>query len=139
VWLSLFSLDVIQAVPENHATAKSPLRKRLRLVFALLLVFIAFLLGPWLIHAGYRAATPGALVQSQRAEYARLANGESELTDAARKANERTRYKLYLWFYARGFSIDEGHGLAPLWQSWRDLIDYWRDDDGSRFYPESTK
>ncbi len=64
---------------------------------------------------------------------------ESELTDAARNASERTRYKLYLWFHARGFSIDKGHEAASLWQSWSDLIDYWGDDDGLRFYPNSTK
>ena len=126
-------------MPANHATPKSIRRKILRYLFALFLVFVAFLFGPWLIHAGYRAATPEAVVQSQRAEYSRLANGESQLTEEARTASEKTRYKLYLWFHARGLTIDEGHESPPLWQPWSDLIDYWRDDDGSRFYPNSTK
>jgi hypothetical protein len=118
---------------------KSASKKVLLIGCGLFLGLILFLFGPSAIHAGYRAATPDAVVQDRRTEYQRLANGELRLTGAAKRASETTRGKLYLWFHARGFSIDEGDEETSLWQPWRDLIDYWRGDDGSRFYSTSSR
>jgi hypothetical protein len=73
-------------------------------------------------------------MQNQRTEYSRLENSELLLTGTDKINAEKTRYKLFLWFYARGFPIDESDEPPPLWQPWIELMDYWRGDDGSRFY-----
>ena len=73
-------------------------------------------------------------MQNQRSEYSRLENSELRLTGAAKIDAQKTKYKLYLWFHARGFPIDEGDEPVSLWQPWIDLINYWRRDDGSRFF-----
>lgn len=65
------------------------------------------------------------MIQSQRAEYRRLEEVESVLSGSDRAASEKARYKLFLWFRARGLNIDEGHEEHPLWHPWTELFDYW--------------
>ena len=115
-------------------------RKILFSLATLVLLFGIFIFGPPLIHAAYRATTPGAVIESQRVEYSRLANSELQLSGTAKAASQKRRYKLYMWFHARGFSIDEGDDEYPMvLRCWSDLIAYWRGDDGSRFYPSSKQ
>ncbi|MGB8354165.1 MAG: hypothetical protein WCD79_09785, partial [Chthoniobacteraceae bacterium] len=95
----------------------------------LFIIVILFLFVPVFIHTHYRSKTPDAVMKSQREEYSRLENSELHLTGVARIASEKKRDKLYLWFHARGFPIDEGDGGTPLWQDWSDLFDYWRSDN----------
>jgi hypothetical protein len=44
---------------------------------------------------------------------------------ADRAASESAREKLFLWFHARGLSIDEGDEDQPLWHPWSELFQYW--------------
>ena len=117
----------------THALKRT--RSKLLLGFGALLVFSAiFVFAPLLIHAVYRSVTPDALIQGRRAEYARMASEELVLAGTAKQSSEKARYQLYLWFHARGLSIDEGHAGGVFWQRWCDLINYWRDDDGKHFF-----
>jgi hypothetical protein len=112
----------------------------MRLLFtrlAILVLLAVLLWGPNVIQALYRSATPDSVMQSQRKEYSRLDNAEVHLTGTAKIENQKARYKLFLWFHARGFPIDESDGEVSFWQPWRDLFGYWCGDDGSRFYPAS--
>jgi hypothetical protein len=126
------------ALPMSHAATK-PRRSKLFLAFGGLFFLVAvFIFAPLAIHAVYRLSTPDSVIQSRRFEYSRLADTELKLTGAAKTSSAKTRYSLYLWFHARGLPIDEGHDADVLWQRWSDLINYWRDGDGSRFYPTSS-
>lgn len=106
------------------------LRKPFRIITALVLGVLAlamvFFIGPSVIHECYRATTSAATIQSQRAEYRRLDEGESGLSGADKSASQNARSKLFLWFHARGLDIDEGDEDHPLWQSWTELFGYWR-------------
>jgi hypothetical protein len=96
--------------------------------------FAVFRFGPDLVHAFYQSMTPDSVMQNQRTEYSRLDNSELKLTADARTDVEKKKYKLFLWFHARGFPIDEGDTPTPIWQPWTELIEYWEGDDGSRFF-----
>ena len=68
-------------------------RPKLLLGFGALLVFGAsFVFAPLAIHAVYRSATPDALVQGRRAEYARMAAEELVLAGTAKRSSEKARY-----------------------------------------------
>ena len=105
-------------------------RKPCRIITALAVAVLApatvFFIGPSVIHAAYRATTSAATMQSQRAEYRRLDEGESVLSGADKAASQNARYKLFLWFHARGLDIDEGDEDHPLWHPWTELFGYWR-------------
>jgi hypothetical protein len=105
-------------------------RKPFRIITALALAVFApamvFFIGPSVIHAAYRATTSAATMQSQRAEYRRLDEGESGPSGADKATSQNVRSKLFLWFHARGLDIDEGDEDHPLWQSWTELFGYWR-------------
>ena len=103
----------------------------------LVIGYSVFVFGPRLIQAHYRSATPDSDMQAQRAEYTRLANSELKLTGEAKISSEKKRYKLSLWLLARGFDIDGTDAEPSIWQPWTDLINYWEDDDGSRFYRQA--
>jgi hypothetical protein len=97
---------------------------------------LIFLFAPSLIRKVYAFTTPKSILAEQRKTYSRLEQEESELTGFQKIEIQKHRYKLYLWFNARGFPIDEGDGCdnrIHLWKPWKDLIAYWRGDDGSRF------
>lgn len=108
---------------------KAP-RQSFRIITALpvavLVLAMIFFIGPSVIHAANRATTSAATIQSQRAEYRRLAVGESGLSGADKAASQNARYKLLLWFHARGLNIDEGDEDHPLWHPWTELLGYWR-------------
>ena len=89
-----------------------------------------FLFGPQIIHAAYRMNTPDAVIQKQRIEYSHLEDSELQLTGQGRIASQKARHKLFLWFHARGCSIDEGDREVPLWHPWKELIQYWSFGDG---------
>jgi hypothetical protein len=96
-----------------------------------------FIFGPIVIHKIYAYTTPESVMIAQRKEYSRLEKAEDTLTGADKVKIQKDRYKLYLWFNARGFPIDEGDGCdnrVHFGEPWRNLLDYWRDDDGSRFF-----
>ena len=98
---------------------------------------VIFLFGPLVIRHIYASATTKSIMDEQRKEYSRLEQEEDDLTGLKKIKMQKDRYKLYLWFNARGFPIDEGDGCdnkIHLWEPWQNLIDYWRDDDGSRFF-----
>ncbi|RYD26023.1 MAG: hypothetical protein EOP86_26545 [Verrucomicrobiaceae bacterium] len=123
----------------NQPASRTSLPKILYSGIALLILGAVFLLGPLVIGAIYRANTSDALIVRQKAEYFRLDAAESKLTGAARTASEKARCRLSLWFSARGVAIDPGVDCGNenmLWQRWVELIDYWRNDDGSRFYSD---
>jgi hypothetical protein len=60
------------------------------------------------------------------------------LTGASKTNSQKARHKLFLWFHARGFPIDEGDEEYSLWRPWVELLDYWRGDDGARYISNST-
>jgi hypothetical protein len=113
--------------------------KRLSVGLVILVLLVLFFRGPSLIQALYRSSTPDSVMKTQRKEYERLDNAEIHLTGPAKIENQKARLKLYLWFYARGFPIDEGDGEVPFWQPWRNLIDYWDGDDQSRYFPSNSE
>lgn len=96
------------------------------LAMALFGLSMVFFIGPSAIHAAYRATTSAATIQNQRAEYRRLDEAELGLFGADKTANQNVRYKLFLWFHARGLNIDEGDGDLPIWHPWTELFRYWR-------------
>lgn len=105
-------------------------KKAFRIVTALIVTVLAlaivFFVGPSMIHAAYRATTSAAMIQSQRTEYRRLDESESGLSDPDKAASQNARYKLFLWFHARGLNIDEGDEDDPMWHPWTELFNYWR-------------
>lgn len=109
----------------NEAPRK-PFRIITALAVAVLALAMAFFIGPSVIHAACRATTSAATIQSQRAEYRRLDEGESGLSDPDKAASQNARYKLFLWFHARGLNIDEGDEDHPLWHPWTEILGYWR-------------
>jgi hypothetical protein len=113
--------------------------KRLLAGILVLVLLALFFRGPSIIQTLYRHATPDSDMQAKRREYSRLDNAEIHLSGAAKVESQRARYKLYLWFYARGFPIDDGDGEVPFSQPWRNLIDYWDNDDGSRYFGPNSE
>jgi hypothetical protein len=109
----------------NEAPIK-PFRIITALAVAVLALAMVFFIGPSVIHEAYRATTSAATIESRRAEYRRLDEGESVLSGADKAASQNARYKLFLWFHARGLNIDEGDEDYPLWHPWTELFVYWR-------------
>lgn len=103
---------------------KKPLRILIGLV---LLTFLGFFLGPPLIHLGYRSVTgPDEKEQNSRAYFQKAAD-ERSLTDAAKiQESQRARLRLYDWFHARGWEIDEGDEELRWNHSWAQLFRYWK-------------
>jgi hypothetical protein len=107
--------------------------KRFLIALVVFVILAGLCFGPRLLHSLYRAATPESVMQSNLKEYARLASEELHLTGTAKIDAQKKRYRLFLWFHARGFPIDEGDGAVSFWQPWSDLIGYWEGDHGSGF------
>lgn len=105
-------------------------RKSFRIITVVAKVVLAlaivFFIGPSAIHTAYRATTPAATIQSRRADYQRLAEAELGLSGIDLTTSQRARYKLSLWFHARGLNIDEDDEDHPLWHPWTELLSYWR-------------
>jgi hypothetical protein len=113
------------------------IRRRFILVIGIFSALTFFVLGPELIHLIYRVFTPDSVMLEKRSQYSWMAETESTLSGAKKIQIQKDRYKLFLWFHARGFPIDEGDESLPFWQPWKDLIDHWRGDDGSRFFTQA--
>jgi hypothetical protein len=98
---------------------------------------VIFIMGPIGIRKVYAYTTPESILKAKRAEYSKLEQAEDTSTGSTKIKFQKERYKLYLWFNARGFPIDEGDGCdnrIHLWEPWQRLINYWRGDDGSRSF-----
>ena len=94
------------------------------------LVWLMALAGPSLIHLGYRAVTQRSVKEAKAERYQSLANAEvsdSTLFEAQRLVMRNERLRLYYWFHARGWNIDEDGESKSLLQPWRELIRYWTD------------
>lgn len=75
-----------------------------------------FYWGPNVIHASYRGGVSETDKTELKAKYNNLTNQEE-------------RMKIYLWFHARGWNIDEGwheNFLQKKKRDWSELIQYWQ-------------
>ena len=91
-------------------------------------LLIAFA-GPSLIHLAYRVTTPLSVKQTQANRYQRLANSDAfdaSLSDAQRMRVREERLRLFYWFHARGWNIDEDDEGRSWLQPWRELIQHWK-------------
>jgi hypothetical protein len=105
--------------------SKSPLKRCVTLVVGVLLVA---LMGPSLIHLGYRAVTPSAVRRAQTDRYHFLANTEvsdKSLSEEQRESLRQERMRLFYWFHARGWNIDEDDEDRSWLHPWRELIQHW--------------
>ena len=109
-----------------NESSRKPFRIITALIVTVLALAIVFFIGPSIIHAAYHATTSAATIQSQRAEYHRLDEAESGLSDTDKAINQNARHTLFLWFHARGLNIDEGDEDYPFWHPWAELLSYWR-------------
>ncbi|MDA7867610.1 hypothetical protein N9C66_00190 [Akkermansiaceae bacterium] len=92
----------------------------------LVLVFVSaacFFGGPWMIHRAYRLTTSEAERDGSKIRYHRLASSE-RLAEGAELVEMRVeRMRLYYWFHARGWAIDEGDHEEH--RPWRELFNHW--------------
>ena len=94
-----------------------------------MVIIVVVLAGPSFIHLGYRLATPASTRKAQAARYDFLANAEvfdKTLSDGARQRMQGERVRLFYWFHARGWKIDEGDDKTSLLKPWRELFRYWK-------------
>ncbi len=104
---------------------KSPLQRCVNVVVGILLV--AFM-GPSLIHLGYRAVTSTSDRHTQTERYHFLANTEvsdKSLSEDQRESLRQERMRLFFWFHARGWNIDEGDEDRSWLHPWSELIQHW--------------
>lgn len=107
------------------------MKKKGRMILGLLCLLItSFLLGPALLHLGYRAATAPEEKARKKKTYFELANAEISMTRAALQKSRHEREKIYYWFHSRGWNIDEGHEALPFTESWRQLFRHWNESRG---------
>ena len=91
-----------------------------------------FCFGPSLIHACHRVGTTESERQINKERYHELARQESSKSTSSQERSRvsEERWRLYHWFHARGWPIDEGwHDTAfgKKRRAWRALFNYWRD------------
>ena len=102
-------------------------RKRLRWFhIALALGFLTFLLGPSLIHLGYRMGTSDSEKQTMRERYQHLSQIKHHEKDPSEHQEQRD---IYLWFHIRGWNIDEGwheNFATERLRQWSELCEYWK-------------
>ncbi len=102
------------------------MKKKILMILGLLCLLITgFLLGPVLLHLGYRAATTPEEKAQKEKTYFELAHAEFSMTAEALQKSRHERRKIYHWFHARGWDIDEGHETPPFAESWRQLFRHW--------------
>lgn len=105
-----------------------PRSRRFRIIAVCIAIGVMTLIGPTLIHAAYRMATPASAKQARTERYHFLAN--AEVADPSLSAEQRSRMrqermKLFYWFHSRGWPIDEGDDEESLLLPWRELIRHW--------------
>ena len=87
-----------------------------------------------LIHLAYRVTTPTSTKQIQTERYDYLANAEAfdkSLSEEQRVRMQNERLRLFYWFHARGWNIDEGDEDSSWLQSWYELIRHWTSNQGA--------
>src|SRR4051812_15144674 len=106
----------------------SPIKLRYLVSFscALVLFLITFFSGPSVIWKAYQRTTSDKEKLEKRRRYQELANAEIGMDERSRLKSEEERTRLYYWFHARGWPIDEGHEGSSTLDHWRDLVRYWR-------------
>lgn len=109
----------------------SPAKQRyLILVGCALIVFlITFFSGPSAIWKTYQQSTSEKEKRERALRYHALANAELAMDDRSRFKSQEERLRLYYWFHARGWGIDEGHEDSSILDRWRDLIGHWKSNE----------
>ena len=91
-----------------------------------MVLLLVIFFGPHCIHLFYHLLTPNEVIAAKCLDYAELAEEESRLAPKAQEASIKKRHALYLWFHARGLSIDEDENVQSIWQPWNELMEYWK-------------
>jgi hypothetical protein len=95
----------------------------------LIMSFIVFLAGPSGIRAAYRRSTSQKEKEERKQRYQYLANAELSMPEPARAQSVAERTRLFYWFHSRGWPIDEGHEGSSTLNDWRELFEYWRQNE----------
>ena len=104
---------------------RSPLKRCVTIAMGI--VFVAFM-GPSVIHFGYRAVTSTTDRHAQTERYHFLATAEvsdKSLSEDQRENLRQERMRLFFWFHARGWNIDEGDEDRSWLHPWRELLQHW--------------
>ena len=103
-------------------------KRLLRVVFVLILAALSVsIYNASIVHFYYRVTTGKGDRGENTARYHYLALEELKLTGSDRVLIRKERKKLYYWFHARGWDIDEDEESQS--RPWDDLRIYW---EGSR-------
>jgi hypothetical protein len=101
------------------------LRYLVPLTGAAVLILVTFFWAPPVIWKAYREDTSEKEKTEKTRRYHHLANTEHLMDERSRLASQRERLRLFYWFHARGWPIDEGHEGSSTLGHWRDLVRYW--------------
>lgn len=105
------------------------MKYRYLLIPGLLMAGLYF--GPAMIHLGYRFGTEASEREENKVLYNQLANQVARaegLSEAERAEITGEKNRVFLWFHARGWNIDEGWHESALGEKrrhWRELFQYW--------------
>jgi len=104
----------------------------IRVLLILLGLCAGCFFGPTLIHWSYRLGTTDVEREAKKGRYHELAHKEAFVrknAGAGREKPSEERRRIFYWFHARGWPIDEGwcgEGmLGEKKRQWRDLFQYW--------------
>lgn len=113
-----------------------------RCLLAIALVAVIVVAGPSTIHLIYRSGTSLSANQVQTEKYYYLTsveNSDAPISSEQRLRLQAEKMRLFYWFHARGWSIDEGHEAKSLFHHWRELCLYWKSSENMSPYPTAVK
>jgi hypothetical protein len=93
------------------------------------LVTVISVAGPSVIHLIYRSGTSLSANQVQTEKYyylTRILNSDLSISDEQRSDLLDEKKRLFYWFHARGWAIDDGDEGGSLFNRWRELYLYWK-------------